>query len=111
VAKDQTIFFGKLPLAKLLFQEGTTAGILLMYRRKVEKSACYGMAKTSSHRLVFTKDRSLSLGDALPSGTRDDAGVRLPIGGRCMVDSIYHNEGAGQFVVTVSHYPEVKVAA
>ncbi len=45
----------------------------------------------------------------MPCGTRDDAGVRLPFGGRCMVDSIYHNEGAGQFVVTVSHYPEVKV--
>jgi hypothetical protein len=36
--------------------------------------------------------------------------VRLPFGGRCMVDSIYHNEAAGQFVVTISHYPpEVKV--
>ncbi len=41
--------------------------------------------------------------------TRDDGGVRLPFGGRCMVDSIYHNEAAGQFVVTISHYPEVKV--
>jgi hypothetical protein len=67
------------------------------------------MAKTSSHRLVFKKDRSLNLGDAIPCGTRDDAGVRLPFGGRCMVDSIYHNEAAGQFVVTISHYPEVKV--
>ncbi len=63
------------------------------------------MAKTSSHRLIFKKDRFLSLGDAVPSGTRDDAGVRLPFGGRCMVDSIYHNEAAGQFVVTISHYP------
>jgi len=26
-----------------------------------------------------------------------------------MVDSIYHNEAAGQFVVTISHYPEIKV--
>jgi hypothetical protein len=51
----------------------------------------------------------LNLGDAIPSGTRDDGGVRLPFGGRCMVDSIYHNEAAGQFVVTISHYPEVKV--
>jgi hypothetical protein len=67
------------------------------------------MAKTSSHRLVFTKDRLLNLGDAVPSGTRDDTGVRLPFGGRCMVDSIYHNVAAGQFVVTISHYPEVKV--
>ncbi len=63
------------------------------------------MAKTTSHRLVFTKNRSLSLGDAMPGGTKDDIGVRLPFGGRCMVDSIYHNEVAGQFVVTVSHYP------
>jgi len=63
------------------------------------------MAKTSSHRLVFHKNRSLSLGDAIPCGTRDDIGVRLPFGGRCMIDSIYHNEVAGQFVVTVSHYP------
>ena len=31
-----------------------------------------GMAKTSSHRLVFKKDRFLSLGDAVPCGTRDD---------------------------------------
>lgn len=68
------------------------------------------MAKTSSHRMVFTRDRSLKLGDAIPSGTRDDIGVRLPFGGRCMVDSIYHNEVAGQFVVTISHYPpEAKV--
>lgn len=80
-----------------------------MYRRPGKKRARWPMAKTSSHRLVFTKNRFLNLGDALPSGTRDDAGVRLPFGGRCMVDSIYHNEGLGQFVVTVSHYPEVKV--
>jgi hypothetical protein len=66
------------------------------------------MTRTSSHRLVFTKDRFLKLGDAVPSGTRDDAGVRLPFGGRCMVDSIYHNVAAGQFVVTISHYPEPK---
>jgi hypothetical protein len=65
------------------------------------------MAKTSSHRLVFLKNRSLSLGDAMPGGLRDDQGVRLPFGGRCMVDSIYHNEAAGQFVVTVSHYPDL----
>jgi hypothetical protein len=64
------------------------------------------MAKISSHRLVFLKDRSLSLGDPILSGLRDDAGSRLPLGGRCMVDSIYHNVGVGQFVVTVSHYPE-----
>jgi hypothetical protein len=67
------------------------------------------MAKTSSHRLVFTRDRGLQLGDAVPCGTRDDAGTRLPFGGRCMVDSIYHNVNAGQFVVTISHYPEVKL--
>ena len=68
------------------------------------------MAKTTSHRLVFTRDRLLNLGDAVPCGTRDDEGVRLPFGGRCMVDSIYHNVTAGQFVVTISHYPpEVKV--
>ena len=66
------------------------------------------MTKTSSHRLVFKKDRFLKLGDAVPSGLRDDEGVRLPFGGRCMVDSIYHNEVAGQFVLTISHYPEVK---
>ncbi len=64
------------------------------------------MAKISTHRLVFLKHRSLSLGDAMPGGLKDDVGVRLPFGGRCMVDSIYHNEVAGQFVVTVSHYPE-----
>ena len=63
------------------------------------------MAKTSSHRLVFTRDRSLSLGDMVPAGLTDDNGTRLPFGGRCMVDSIYHNELAGQFVVTISHYP------
>ena len=80
-----------------------------MYRPAAKSGIVCGMAKTSSHRLVFTKDRYLSLGDAVPSGTRDDAGVRLPFGGRCMVDSIYHNEAAGQFVVTISHYPEVKV--
>ncbi len=68
------------------------------------------MAKTSSHRMVFTRDRLLKLGDAVPCGTQDDDGKRLPFGGRCMVDSIYHNVGAGQFVVTVSHYPpEAKV--
>ena len=66
------------------------------------------MARTSSHRLVFLKNRSLALGDAVPGGTKDDVGVRLPFGGHCMVDSIYHNEAAGQFVVTVSHYPEIK---
>ncbi len=38
-------------------------------------------------------------------GLRDDEGKRLPFGGRCMVDSIYHNETSGQFVVTISHYP------
>ena len=68
------------------------------------------MARTSSHRLVFTRDRLLKLGAPITSGTRDDEGVRLPFGGRCMVDSIYHNVTAGQFVVTISHYPpEVKV--
>ncbi len=66
------------------------------------------MAKSSLHRLVFHRDRSLKLGDAMAAGTRDDAGTRLPFGGRCMVDSIYHNEVAGQFVVTISHYPEIK---
>jgi hypothetical protein len=80
-----------------------------MYRRTRKSGLAFAMAKTSSHRLVFKKDRYLNLGDAVPCGTRDDAGVRLPFGGRCMVDSIYHNEAAGQFVVTVSHYPpEVK---
>jgi len=69
------------------------------------------MAKTSLHRLVFHKDRFLKLGDAVPSGLKDDAGLRLPFGGRCMVDSIYHNEIAGQFIVTISHYPEVKPVA
>ena len=69
------------------------------------------MAKPSIHRLVFHKDRFLKLGDALPSGTKDDNGVRLPFGGKCMVDSIYHNELAGQFVVSISHYPEIKVKA
>jgi hypothetical protein len=64
------------------------------------------MAKISSHRLVFLKDRSLVLGAPISSGLRDDAGTRLPLGGRCMIDSIYHNEALEQFVVTVSHYPE-----
>jgi hypothetical protein len=64
------------------------------------------MVKTTSHRLVFTKQRPLNLGDAVPSGLRDDLGARLPLGGRCMVDSIYHNLAAGQYVVTVSHYRE-----
>ena len=63
------------------------------------------MARTSSHRLVFTRDRLLKLGDAMQSGTQDDEGKRLPFGGRCMVDSIYHNVTNGQFVVTISHYP------
>jgi hypothetical protein len=63
------------------------------------------MAKISSHRLVFLKDRYLALGDPFPSGSSDDAGVRLPVGGRCMIDSIYHNVAVGQFVVTISHYP------
>ena len=80
-----------------------------MYRPAGKSRIVCRMAKTSSHRLVFKKDRCLNLGDAVPCGTRDDAGVRLPFGGRCMVDSIYHNEAAGQFVVTISHYPEVKV--
>ena len=64
------------------------------------------MAKTTLHRLVFTRDRSLNLGDAIPPGQRDDKGARLPLGGRCMVDSILHLREAGQFVVSVSHYPE-----
>lgn len=65
------------------------------------------MAKTSSHRLVFLKNRSLSLGDSMPSGLKDDMGARLPLGGSCMVDSTYHNEALGQYVVTVSHYPDL----
>ncbi len=69
------------------------------------RSMVDSMAKTSTHRLVFTRDRMLKLGDAVPCGTRDDEGVRLPFGGRCMVDSIYHNVGAGQFVVSISNYP------
>jgi len=81
----------------------------LIYPSGVKKAKLCAMAKTSSHRMVFTKDRYLKLGDAIPCGTRDDNGVRLPFGGRCMVDSIYHNEAVGQFVVTISHYPEVKV--
>jgi hypothetical protein len=68
-----------------------------------------GTSRTTVHRLVFTRDRFLKLGDAVLCGTRDDEGVRLPLGGRCMVDSIYHNVAAGQFVVSISHYPEVKV--
>ena len=79
-----------------------------MYRPTRKIGISCDMAKTSSHRLVFKKDRFLNLGDAIPCGTRDDGGVRLPFGGRCMVDSIYHNEAAGQFVVTISHYPEIK---
>ena len=66
------------------------------------------MSKTSSHRLVFTNNRFLNLGDAVPLGTKDDAGKGLPVGGRCMVDSVYHNTVAGQFIVTISHYPEEK---
>jgi hypothetical protein len=65
------------------------------------------MSKTTTHRLVFTRDRSLRLGDALPSGQRDDQGARLPLGGRCMVDSILHLQAVGQYVVSVSHYPAV----
>jgi hypothetical protein len=80
-----------------------------MYRRAAKNSLAFVMAKTSSHRLVFTKNRFLNLGEAVPCGTKDDAGSRLPFGGRCMVDSIYHNQASGQFVVTISHYPEVKV--
>ena len=59
-----------------------------MYRRTGDSAIRFAMAKTSSHRLVFKKDRFLNLGDAIPCGTRDDGGVRLPFGGRCMVDSI-----------------------
>ena len=62
------------------------------------------MAKISLHRLVFLKDRAFSLGGPLPSGSVDDSGRRLPIGGRCTIDSIYHNP-VGQYVLTVSHYP------
>jgi len=66
------------------------------------------MAKTSS--TAWYSRRSVSaLGRRGAVWNADDAGVRLPFGGRCMVDSIYHNEAAGQFVVTISHYPEVKV--
>ena len=64
------------------------------------------MQKITSHRLVFTSDRSLRLGDAIPSGLRDDEGARLPLGGRCMVDSILHRPDAGQFIVSVSHYAQ-----
>jgi hypothetical protein len=63
------------------------------------------MTKTTSHRLVFTKDRFLNLGDAIAPGLRDDEGARLPLGGRCMVDSILALAANGHFVVTVSHYP------
>ena len=66
------------------------------------------MARTSSHRLVFTRNPHLNLGDMLPSGLQDDRGTCLPSGGRCMVDSIYHNESAMHYAVTVSHYPEPK---
>jgi hypothetical protein len=63
------------------------------------------MIKTTSHRLVFTSDRRLNLGDALSPGLKDDEGARLPFGGRCMVDSILLLPTTGHFVVTVSHYP------
>ena len=63
------------------------------------------MTKTTSHRLVFTTDRLLNLGDAIAPGLRDDEGARLPLGGRCMVDSILSLATSGHFVVTVSHYP------
>jgi hypothetical protein len=64
------------------------------------------MKKTTSHRLVFTRNHSLNLGDAIPSGLKDDEGVRLPFGGRCMVDSILHLPESGRFIVSVSHYPD-----
>jgi hypothetical protein len=64
------------------------------------------MAKTTTHRLVFTRDRSFNLGDAIPSGQRDDQGARLPLGGRCMIDSILHLQLLGHYVLSVSHYPE-----
>ena len=65
------------------------------------------MIKTTSHRLVFNSDRLLNLGDAISPGLRDDEGARLPLGGRCMIDSILSLEPTGRFVVTVSHYPDV----
>jgi hypothetical protein len=68
------------------------------------------MNKTTSHRLVFTKDRLLNLGDAISPGLRDDEGARLPLGGRCMVDSILSLDATGRFIVTVSHYPDGSVA-
>jgi hypothetical protein len=63
------------------------------------------MAKISAHRLVFFKDHSFVVGELLPSGSGDDAGGRLPSGGRCMIDSVYHNAAVQQVVVSVSHYP------
>ena len=66
------------------------------------------MVKTYSHRLVFKRDRLLKLGDPMPGGTWDDEGTRLPFGGRCMVDSIYHNTVIDQFIVTISCYPIIK---
>ncbi len=62
------------------------------------------MLKITSHRLVFKTNHSLKLGDAIPSGLRDDEGAHLPMGGRCMIDSILHRPEAGQYIVTVSHY-------
>ncbi len=61
--------------------------------------------RTTTHRLVFTRDRSLVLGDAMAPGLEDDRGARLPLGGRCMIDSILALTSPVQFIVSVSHYP------
>ena len=66
--------------------------------------------KTSSHRLGFTRDRLLKLGDAIPAARVMMKACACPLAAGRMVDSIYHNVAAGQFVVTISDYPaEVKV--
>lgn len=62
------------------------------------------MTKTTVYRMMFTRDRGFNLGDPLPSGLRDDQGARLPIGGRCMIDSILHLEALGHYILSVSHY-------
>ena len=65
------------------------------------------MDKYTSHRMVFNKC-SWNLGDPMVCGTKDDAGTRLPMGRRAMVDSIYHNPVINQFILTVSCYPIIK---
>jgi hypothetical protein len=61
------------------------------------------MDKYTSHRLVFDKC-SWNLGDTVPCGLKDDAGARVPMGRRAMVDSIYHNTVINKFILTISCY-------